>query len=165
MKVTKKEEKNLNFYFGRKIKNMNKKDLIIFTIILNALLLTLLFVTSVKKTEEIKQPIATFPALNLEKKGVYSEFIPMPPLASTPKVEPVPSLPAPHTTKIEEKKKWTPKVGPKQETPLFYTVKEGDNPWTIAKKNNIPLATLLKINQLNEEKARRLKPGDRLKIR
>lgn len=47
----------------------------------------------------------------------------------------------------------------------YYTVKQGDNPWTIAVKNQIKVDELLKLNNLNEEKARRLRPGDRLKIR
>ncbi len=47
----------------------------------------------------------------------------------------------------------------------FYTVKNGDNPWTIAVKNHMKLDELLKLNQLDEDKARRLKPGDQLRIR
>ncbi len=47
----------------------------------------------------------------------------------------------------------------------FYTVKNGDNPWTIAVKNHMKVDELLKLNNLNDEKARRLKPGDKLKIK
>ncbi len=47
----------------------------------------------------------------------------------------------------------------------YYTVKVGDNPWTIAMKHHLKVDELLKLNALNEEKARRLKPGDRLRIR
>ena len=47
----------------------------------------------------------------------------------------------------------------------YYTVKVGDNPWTIAMKNHLKVSELLKLNDLNEDKARRLKPGDRLRIR
>ncbi len=46
-----------------------------------------------------------------------------------------------------------------------YTVKQGDNPWTIAVKNHIKLDELLKLNDLDNEKARQLKPGDKLRIR
>lgn len=49
--------------------------------------------------------------------------------------------------------------------PEYYTVKVGDNPWSIAMKHHLKLDELLKLNQLTEEKARRLKPGDRLRIR
>ncbi len=57
------------------------------------------------------------------------------------------------------------KAGKTPTTAAYYTVKQGDNPWTIAVKNQIKVDELLKLNNLNEEKARRLRPGDRLKIR
>ena len=47
----------------------------------------------------------------------------------------------------------------------FYIVKNGDNPWTIAVKNQMKVEELLQLNGLDEEKARRLKPGDQLRIR
>lgn len=47
----------------------------------------------------------------------------------------------------------------------YYVVKNGDSPWTIAAKNHIKVETLLELNHLNEESAKRLKPGDRLRIR
>lgn len=47
----------------------------------------------------------------------------------------------------------------------YYTVKNGDNPWTIAVKNRLKVEELLKLNDLDEEKARRLKPGDKLRIK
>lgn len=49
--------------------------------------------------------------------------------------------------------------------PEYYTVKVGDNPWTIAMKHHIKVEELLRLNSLNEEKARKLKPGDRLRTR
>lgn len=52
-----------------------------------------------------------------------------------------------------------------ESTPKYYTVKNGDNPWTIAVKNHMKVEELLKLNNLDEEKARRLKPGDQLRIR
>lgn len=47
----------------------------------------------------------------------------------------------------------------------FYTVASGDNPWVIANKFRIPLDELLRINRLDEASAKRLKPGDRIRIR
>ncbi|AUS60313.1 LysM domain-containing protein [Chlamydia abortus] len=47
----------------------------------------------------------------------------------------------------------------------FYTVQEGDSPWTIALRNRIRLEDLLKMNDLDEQKARKLRPGDQLRIR
>jgi len=46
----------------------------------------------------------------------------------------------------------------------YYTVRNGDNPWTIAVKNHMKVEELLKINNLDQEKARKLKPGDKLLI-
>ena len=49
--------------------------------------------------------------------------------------------------------------------PEYYIMKVGENPWAIAMKHRMKVEELLKLNGLNEEKARRLKPGDRLRIR
>jgi len=47
----------------------------------------------------------------------------------------------------------------------MYTVKSGDSPWTIAVKNHMKVEDLLKLNDMSEDKARRLRPGDQLRIR
>lgn len=47
---------------------------------------------------------------------------------------------------------------------IYYVVKKGDTPWIIAQKHKIKLEELLRINDLDERKARRLHPGDRLKV-
>ncbi len=47
----------------------------------------------------------------------------------------------------------------------YYTVKNGDNPWTIATKNHIKVEELLRLNGLDEAKAKKIKPGDRLRIK
>jgi peptidoglycan endopeptidase LytF len=47
----------------------------------------------------------------------------------------------------------------------YYVVRSGDNPWTIAMRHRMNLDDLLRLNELDEEKARRLKPGDRLRVR
>lgn len=47
----------------------------------------------------------------------------------------------------------------------YYTVKPGDNPWTIAVKNHMKVEDLLKLNNMDEAKARKLKPGDQIRIR
>lgn len=46
----------------------------------------------------------------------------------------------------------------------YYIVKHGDNPWTIAIKNGIKVEELLRLNNLDESKAKKLKPGDKLRI-
>ncbi|NGX54625.1 MAG: Peptidoglycan endopeptidase LytF [Chlamydiae bacterium] len=47
----------------------------------------------------------------------------------------------------------------------FYIVKDGDSPWLIASKNSVRLDELLRLNGLDDHRARRLRPGDRLRIR
>lgn len=51
------------------------------------------------------------------------------------------------------------------DTAQYYTIKTGDNPWTIAVKHHMKVDELLKMNNMNEDKARRLKPGDRIRIK
>lgn len=53
-----------------------------------------------------------------------------------------------------------PELGPE-----YYTMKVGENPWAIAMKHHMKVDELLRLNGLNEERARKLKPGDRLRIR
>lgn len=47
----------------------------------------------------------------------------------------------------------------------YYVVKSGDSPWKIAKKFDIRVDELLELNHLDEDKARNLKIGDKLRIR
>ena len=69
-------------------------------------------------------------------------------------------IPPPSNT---QKKNQAPSFTP--EGAEYYTMKVGDNPWSIAMKHHLKVDELLKLNGLNEEKARKLKPGDRLRIR
>lgn len=70
-----------------------------------------------------------------------------------------------HTLYVPKHSKATKPVMEQQQQPLYYTVKTGDSPWKIAHKNHIKLEELLRLNGLNEAKAKKLKPGDRLRIR
>lgn len=49
--------------------------------------------------------------------------------------------------------------------PEFYTIKSGDNPWKIAKQFHVKFDDLLKMNSLDEEKARNLKIGDKIRVK
>lgn len=49
--------------------------------------------------------------------------------------------------------------------PQYYTIKSGDNPWKIAKQYQVKFEDLLKLNGLDEEKARNLKVGDKVRVR
>lgn len=53
----------------------------------------------------------------------------------------------------------------KEKESKYYIVKSGDNPAKIASKNNVKVSELLKWNNLDDDKARKLKPGDKLKIK
>lgn len=84
-------------------------------------------------------------------------------------------LPAEKTSVAKAQKNMTPDLTPNLTSnltsnksvagPDYYTVKVGDNPWMIAVKHHLKVEELLKLNGLNEEKARKLKPGDRLRIK
>lgn len=69
--------------------------------------------------------------------------------------------------KIPTKKNTPPPAAPSPATTgdEYYTIKVGDNPWSIALKHHMKVEELLRLNALNEEKARKLKPGDRLRIK
>ena len=58
-----------------------------------------------------------------------------------------------------------PMSKPETNSEKYYTVKGGDNPWTIALTNNMQVEELLRLNNMDEEKAKRLRPGDKLKIK
>lgn len=48
--------------------------------------------------------------------------------------------------------------------PIYYTIKSGDSPWKLAKQFNVNMEDLLRLNQLDEEKARNLKIGDKIRV-
>jgi peptidoglycan endopeptidase LytF len=48
---------------------------------------------------------------------------------------------------------------------VYYVVKSGDSPWKIAKQFNVKPEDILQLNHLDEEKARNLKIGDRIRIK
>jgi len=47
----------------------------------------------------------------------------------------------------------------------YYVIKSGDNPWKIAKQYKVKFDDLLRLNNLDEEKARNLKIGDRIRVK
>lgn len=47
----------------------------------------------------------------------------------------------------------------------FYVIKSGDNPWKIAKQFHVKFDDLLKMNELDEEKARNMKVGDKIRVK
>ncbi|MGE0198714.1 MAG: LysM peptidoglycan-binding domain-containing protein [Simkaniaceae bacterium] len=67
--------------------------------------------------------------------------------------------------KLPEKSVVTKKSPAPKDEGKYYIVKGGDNPWTIAQQNNMQVEELLRLNDMDEAKAKRLRPGDRLKIK
>lgn len=63
----------------------------------------------------------------------------------------------------------TPKEPPKKPVgatePQYYTIKSGDNPWKIAKQHNVKFDDLLRLNNLDEERAKNLKIGDKVRVK
>lgn len=75
-------------------------------------------------------------------------------------------VPLPKKKVAEASKKNTPKQPEKTDGEAqYYTLKTGDNPWKVAKEFHVKFDDLLKLNDLNEEKARGLMPGDVLRVR
>ena len=48
---------------------------------------------------------------------------------------------------------------------VYHTVKSGDSPWKIAKQYDVKVDQLLKLNNLDEDKARNLKIGDKIRVK
>lgn len=74
-------------------------------------------------------------------------------------------LKVPTGRKVEPEKTALPAQVPSNQPEHYYSVKPGDSPWTIAQKHNINVDELLRLNNLDPEKARQLKPGDRLRVK
>jgi len=64
----------------------------------------------------------------------------------------------PKKEEVEEKEE-------NQVEPIYYTIKSGDNPWKLARKFHVKYDELLALNNLDEEKAKNLKVGQKIRIR
>jgi peptidoglycan endopeptidase LytF len=61
--------------------------------------------------------------------------------------------------------KTAPKNTQVDTTSQYHYVQRGESPWVIAKKYGLTVEKLLKMNNLDEATARRLREGDRLRVR
>lgn len=68
---------------------------------------------------------------------------------------------------VQAKKQAEPKAneGSGSSEAVYYVIKSGDNPWKVAKQFNVKYDDILRLNQLDEEKARNLKIGDRIRVK
>jgi peptidoglycan DL-endopeptidase LytF len=49
--------------------------------------------------------------------------------------------------------------------PIYHVIKSGDNPWKIARQYKVKYEDILKLNNMNEEKARNLKIGEKIRVK
>jgi peptidoglycan endopeptidase LytF len=82
---------------------------------------------------------------------IKTEMTSSPSLASSPSSEPIKKINEPKLTESSEVQ--------------YYVIKSGDNPWKIAKQFNVKFDDILQLNQLDEERARNLKVGDRIRVK
>lgn len=57
-----------------------------------------------------------------------------------------------------------PQAAPKTQESNNYRVKSGDSPWKIAKQFNVSVEELLRLNQMDEDSAKNMKPGDLIRV-
>jgi peptidoglycan endopeptidase LytF len=69
--------------------------------------------------------------------------------------------------KVPAPKKKTEEIAATNATPAgsYHVLKAGDNPWKIAKQYGVSYEELLKLNGLDEDSARKLKLGDKLRVK
>jgi LysM repeat protein len=72
-------------------------------------------------------------------------------------VEPLKSKP--------EKVKESPVVSLAGDTPVYYTIQSGDNPWKIAKKFHVRFEDILRLNNMTEENSKLLKVGQEIRVK
>lgn len=59
----------------------------------------------------------------------------------------------------------TKEVAETTDEAVYYTIQSGDSPWKVAKKYKLEYEDILKLNDMDEEKARNLKIGDKIRIK
>lgn len=72
-------------------------------------------------------------------------------------------LKVPVNTAKTTKKEKTPEIASGDST--YHTVKNGDSPWKIAKQYGVNYEDILRLNGMDEEKARNLKVGDKIRVK
>jgi LysM repeat protein len=153
---------------------ISRKDTIIIAMLVNIALLVVLFATASKRhevalaakaPEQVLAPIVQVAPKKSVSKLPLDEIDELLASLATNKVA---------TNKVasgtEQSSVKSTKVGAgasvKQDgEPEYYIVKSGDNPWTIARKFHIKFEDLLRLNNLDQEKAKNLKIGQKLRIK
>ncbi|MBA2369197.1 MAG: LysM peptidoglycan-binding domain-containing protein [Candidatus Protochlamydia sp.] len=101
-------------------------------------------VSAIKKFNHLNnENLSIGQVLKIPKKGTEKQTV-----AEVPKISPI--IEPPKTDSAE---------------PVYYVLKQGDNPWKIAKQFSVRYEDILRLNQLDEEKARNLRVGDRVRVK
>lgn len=147
---------------------MQQKDTIIIAVLINLAILSTLFLL----TSEEEEPQEEKPKVALVQMPQKNPMMPAKKtaVASQESIEDVLknySLTKKEAPKVVEPEKVVVKEAPKEmrSKEEFYIIKSGDNPWTIAKKFSVGFDEFLKMNNLDEKKARKLNPGDKVRVR
>lgn len=149
--------------------SISRKDTIIIAMLVNIALLAVLFATATRRVPE--SPMQA-PLQSVQSTVQAAPIVAATPVEKVQAVDEIDEILKTYARKVsqpESKREPQPvvkKEAPKPvEKPEFYTVQNGDSPWKIAKKCNIKVEDLLRLNNLDEEKARNLKIGQKLRIR
>ena len=151
---------------------MQQKDTIIIAVLINLAILSGLFLFTSEGDDPVEEKPKVSLAQNPQKThmAAVKKTIAAPKPAAQESIEDVLknySLTKKKPPKIDVPEKVVVKEAPKEvkSKEEFYVVKSGDNPWTIAKKFSVGFDELLKMNNLDEKKARKLNPGDKVRVR
>jgi len=119
---------------------MAKKDTVVLAVLCNLIVLAAIFATA-HQIKSSNDPICAIPA--------KTEAIKQPEKIAYDEIDQILEEYLPDKKKVCEE----------------YTVCAGDNPWKIAKKCNISYEQLLSLNNLDQEAAKNIQIGQKLRIR
>jgi LysM repeat protein len=152
---------------------ITRKDTIVIAMLVNIALLVVLFATASKKQESVSIQNPVEQVIHTE---AFSRAVPEVPVQKTGHDEIDELLKHYVSVKSHEniaaadkpvpaKKQLMPTRTQSNALAEYYVLKSGDNPWTLARKFHIKFSDLLALNDLDEEKAKNLKVGQKIRIR
>lgn len=154
---------------------MTRKDTILIAVVINAGLLAILFMTAViYDTDKVLDSTELENSLVENKENPPESAAKIIAMAPTTGDE-VDNVLKYYSAKQEVQEEVKPPPPPQPQItkkepetvvePIYHVVKSGDNPWKIAKHYNVKYDDILRLNQLDETKARNLKIGDRIRVK
>lgn len=151
---------------------MTRKDTILIAVVINAGLLAILFTTAVIYDTDKILDSTEFENSLVENKQVQADSLPNLIALAPSTGDEVDNVLKYYSSKqeVQEELKPEPKQVLKKEAEptaeiSYHIIKSGDNPWKIAKQYNVKYEDILRLNQLDEAKARNLKIGDRIRVK